>query len=53
MLEEAAPSGRAVDSASAKIDAKYTAYDEHPLDEADEFGDLASFLGTARWPNVG
>jgi hypothetical protein len=27
----------------AEVDASYTAYDEHPLDEADEWGDLASF----------
>lgn len=28
---------------SAEIDASYSAYDEHPLDEPDEWGDLASF----------
>ena len=28
---------------SAEVDASYTAYDEHPLDEPDEWGDLASF----------
>lgn len=28
---------------TAEIDAAYAAYDEHPLDEADEWGDLASF----------
>ncbi len=28
---------------SAEIDAGYAAYDEHPLDEPDEWGDLASF----------
>lgn len=28
---------------SAEIDASYAAYDEHPLDEPDEWGDLASF----------
>jgi len=26
-----------------EIDAAYSAYDEHPLDEPDEWGDLASF----------
>lgn len=26
-----------------EIDAAYAAYDEHPLDEADEWGDLESF----------
>lgn len=28
---------------NAEIDAAYAAYDEHPLDEPDEWGDLASF----------
>ena len=28
---------------ATEIDASYAAYDEHPLDEADEWGDLASF----------
>ena len=28
---------------SAEIDSAYAAYDEHPLDEPDEWGDLASF----------
>ena len=28
---------------AAEIDASYTAYEEHPLDEPDEWGDLASF----------
>jgi Arc/MetJ family transcription regulator len=28
---------------TASIDAAYAAYDEHPLDEPDEWGDLASF----------
>ena len=28
---------------SAEVDASYTAYDAHPLDEPDEWGDLASF----------
>jgi hypothetical protein len=27
----------------AEIDAAYDAYDRHPLDEPDEWGDLASF----------
>jgi hypothetical protein len=30
-------------SRAAEIDAAYAAYDEHPLDEPDEWGDLASF----------
>lgn len=32
---------------SAEIDAAYAAYDEHPLDETDEWGDLASFRNAA------
>jgi Arc/MetJ family transcription regulator len=32
---------------SAEIEANYTAYDEHPLDEPDEWGDLASFREAA------
>ena len=28
---------------AAEVDASYAVYDEHPLDEADEWGDLASF----------
>lgn len=33
---------------SAQIDASYAAYDEHPLDEPDEWGDLASWSEAAR-----
>ena len=29
------------------IDASYAAYDEHPIDEPDEWGDLASFRAAA------
>jgi hypothetical protein len=29
---------------AAEVDAAYAAYDEHPMDEPDEWGDLASFL---------
>jgi hypothetical protein len=32
---------------TAEIDDAYRAYDEHPLDEADEWGDLASFRAAA------
>lgn len=32
---------------SAEVDASYAAYDEHPLDEPDEWGDLASFRHAA------
>ncbi|MHB8463234.1 MAG: type II toxin-antitoxin system VapB family antitoxin [Acidimicrobiales bacterium] len=31
----------------AEVDAAYAAYDEHPLDEPDEWGDLASFRASA------
>jgi hypothetical protein len=32
---------------SAEIDASYVAYDEHPTDEPDAWGDLASFRRAA------
>lgn len=32
---------------SAQVDAAYSAYDEHPLDEQDEWGDLAAFREAA------
>jgi hypothetical protein len=32
---------------AAEIDAAYDAYDQHPLDEPDEWGDLASFRRAA------
>jgi hypothetical protein len=32
---------------AAEIDAAYAGYDEHPLDERDEWGDLASFRAAA------
>ena len=32
---------------AAEIDAGYAAYDEHPLDEPDQWGDLASFREAA------
>ncbi|MBA2496638.1 MAG: DUF2191 domain-containing protein [Acidimicrobiia bacterium] len=32
---------------SAEIDASYAAYDEHPLDEPDAWGDLASWRRAA------
>jgi hypothetical protein len=33
---------------SALIDASYAAYDEHPIDEPDEWGNLAEFLEAVR-----
>jgi hypothetical protein len=32
---------------SREIDAAYMAYDEHPIDEPDDWGDLASFRAAA------
>jgi len=32
---------------SAEVDASYAAYDEHPAEEPDEWGDLASFRRAA------
>ena len=32
---------------AAERDASYAAYDEHPIDEPDEWGDLASFRRAA------
>ena len=32
---------------AAELDASYAAYDAHPLDEPDEWGDLASFRQAA------
>jgi hypothetical protein len=32
---------------ASQIDAAYTAYDAHPIDEPDEWGDLASFREAA------
>jgi hypothetical protein len=32
---------------AAEVDASYAAYDDHPIDEADEWGDLASFREAA------
>lgn len=34
-------------SRATEIDAAYAAYDDHPLDEPDEWGDLASFRDAA------
>ena len=31
----------------AEVDAAYASYDSHPLDEGDEWGDLASFRAAA------
>ena len=34
-------------SGAVLVDAKYSAYDDQPLDEPDEWGDLASFREAA------
>ena len=46
MIEEALRALVARHRAS-EIDASYAAYGEHPLDEPDEWGDLASFRAAA------
>lgn len=35
---------------SAEVDASYAAYEKHPLDEKDAWGDLASFRDAAGAP---
>jgi hypothetical protein len=35
---------------AAEVDAAYAAYDDHPLDEPDQWGDLASFRRAASSP---
>lgn len=32
---------------ASEVDSSYAAYDDHPLDEPDEWGDLASFRDAA------
>jgi len=32
---------------AAEVDAAYASYDDHPIDEHDEWGDLASFRAAA------
>lgn len=46
LLDEAL-SALLVSYRAAEIDTAYTAYDEHPIDEPDEWGDLASFRAAA------
>jgi hypothetical protein len=51
-LKDAALLDEALDSLvarhrTAEIDAGYAVYDDRPLDEADEWGDLASFRNAA------
>jgi hypothetical protein len=46
LIDEALEALLAVNRA-AEVDASYAAYDEHPLDEPDDWGDLASFRESA------
>lgn len=46
-LFDAALSALVQASRRVEIDAAYAAYDEHPLDEPDEWGDLESFRDAA------
>ncbi len=46
LIDEALQALLARDRA-AELDASYAAYDEHPLDQPDEWGDLASFRRAA------
>jgi hypothetical protein len=46
-LFDAALSALVARHRAAEIDAAYAAYDAHPLDEPDEWGDLASFHAAA------
>ena len=46
LLDEALMAMLARDRAF-ELDASYAAYDDHPLDEPDEWGDLASFRRAA------
>lgn len=46
-LLDAALTALVSSSRAAEIDAAYAAYDDHPVDEPDEWGDLASFRDAA------
>jgi len=46
-LMDAALDALVVRHRSAEVDATYSAYDEHPLDKPDEWGDLSSFRDAA------
>jgi hypothetical protein len=46
-LIDAALAALLADRRAAEFDAAYAAYDQHPLDEPDEWGDLASFREAA------
>lgn len=46
-LIDAALEGLLAGHRAAEVDASYAAYDQQPLDEPDEWGDLASFRKAA------
>lgn len=46
-LLDAALSALVARHRAGEIDAAYGAYDEHPIDDADKWGDLASFRAAA------
>jgi hypothetical protein len=46
-LLDAALGSLVTDYRATEIDASYRAYDDHPMDEADEWGDLESFVEAA------
>lgn len=46
-LFDAALASLLAGSRAFAIDAAYSAYDEHPIDKADEWGDLSSFRSAA------
>jgi hypothetical protein len=46
LIDEALP-GLLARHRAADVDTSYAVYDEHPLDEPDEWGDLASFRRAA------
>jgi hypothetical protein len=46
-LFDAALTALLAQTRAAAIDESYGAYDTHPIDEADEWGDLASFRSAA------
>ena len=49
-LIDEAPAALLTQHRSAEVDAGYSAYDEHPADEPDEWGDLASWRSAAGVP---
>lgn len=46
-LVDEAPAALLLRHRAAELDASYAAYDDHPMDEPDEWGDLAAFRRAA------